>query len=236
MLLQLLPIRIKHSHRILTNPLTYSHQLFNLLFSASSDFRATIRQDVCGYKFEFKAGEFFQNNAYLLPSMVEHVRELAVGHGCRFLVDTYCGSGLFSICLSSAFDAVSGVEVSELAVKAARHNAELNGITNADFLCASSEAIFSSGGKEGAGLSAYTADETVVIIDPPRKGCDGVFLAQLFAFRPKKLIYVSCDPATQARDARIIVEEGGYRAVACTPFDLFPQTRHIENVMAFIRE
>jgi len=128
------------------------------------------------------------------------------------------------------------VEVSDLAVKAAHHNAELNGVTNAHFLAAKAEEIFTSGGAGGSGLASLDPDETVVVIDPPRKGCDAAFLAQLFAFGPRKLVYVSCDPATQARDARVIVEEGGYRTTSCTPFDLFPQTRHIENVMSFVRD
>jgi 23S rRNA (uracil1939-C5)-methyltransferase/tRNA (uracil-5-)-methyltransferase len=185
--------------------------------------------------FEFKAGEFFQNNAFILPTLVEHVRALATGDGCRNLVDTYCGSGLFSICLSADFDHVVGVEVSDLAVESARRNAELNGVQHAHFLTAEAEEIFTSGGSSGSGLAYLNPDETVVVIDPPRKGCEPAFLAQLFAFRPRKLVYVSCDPATQARDARAIVEDGGYTATSCTPYDLFPQTRHIENVMSFIR-
>jgi len=72
----------------------------------------------------------------------------------------------------------------------------------------------------------------VVIIDPPRKGCDMIFLNQLFDFQPSMIIYVSCDPATQARDSKEIVANG-YKIVDITPFDLFPQTRHIENVITF---
>ena len=201
----------------------------------STNFRENVRQRVGDKVFEFRAGEFFQNNAYILPRMVEHVRDHAVGDGCRYLVDTYCGSGLFSICLSADFERVSGVEVSELAVHAARENAILNGVENVDFLCASSESIFDSGGAAGVGLS-YNPRETCIIVDPPRKGCDQQFLDQLFAFSPRKVVYVSCDPATQARDAKIMVQEGGYRATSCTPFDLFPQTRHIENVMVFVKD
>ena len=83
-------------------------------------------------------------------------------------------------------------------------------------------------------VSHFPRDQTVVILDPPRKGCDDVFLRQLFDFRPKKIVYVSCDPATQARDAQAICA-AGYNITDITPFDLFPQTRHIENVMVFLR-
>lgn len=71
------------------------------------------------------------------------------------------------------------------------------------------------------------------MIDPPRKGCSEEFLAQLFAFRPRRVVYVSCDPATQARDTKAILETGAYQMGAVQPFDLFPQTRHIENVITF---
>jgi 23S rRNA (uracil1939-C5)-methyltransferase/tRNA (uracil-5-)-methyltransferase len=118
-----------------------------------------------------------------------------------------------------------GVEISELAVLSARRNAELNGIHNCHFRAGDATAIF-------AGIGHLPGRETAVIIDPPRKGCDEGFLAQLFAFRPARVVYVSCDPATQARDARAFVD-AGYAMEGIQPFDLFPQTRHIENVIVF---
>jgi len=194
----------------------------------ATDSGVTISQKVGDKLFRFKAGEFFQNNAYVLPLMVEHVIRLATGDGCTHLIDTYCGSGLFGISGANYFTHVSGVEVSELAVEAARSNALLNNVTNADFLCAPAEAIFSR-----LDSNVFRKESTAVIIDPPRKGCDAAFLEQLFEFSPRKLLYVSCDPATQARDAAQIIAHG-YQITHCTPFDLFPQTRHIENVMVFL--
>lgn len=179
--------------------------------------------------FTFKAGEFFQNNPHVLPLMVDHVLSLARGDGVEHLIDAYCGSGLFSLCGSQSFVSVTGVEVSDLAVRAATSNARSNGIANAKFLCGSSEAIFDK-------VQHLPRDQTVIILDPPRKGCDRLFLSQLFAFGPKKIVYVSCDPATQARDIKMIVEEGKYHITDITPFDLFPQTRHIENVVALVRD
>ncbi|CAM9535310.1 unnamed protein product [Choristocarpus tenellus] len=79
---------------------------------------------------------------------------------------------------------------------------------------------------------SFKPEETVIIVDPPRKGCDNLFLEQLFKFRPQRLVYVSCDPATQARDAKEIIAHD-YTIVDIQPFDLFPQTRHIENVITF---
>lgn len=194
----------------------------------SVDPREMVTQTVNKIKFEFKAGEFFQNNPHVLSLMVDHVLRQASSSKdglCRYLVDAYCGSGLFSLCAAHLFQSVYGVEVSQLAVDAAKRNAEINNIGNAHFVCGSSEAIFDQ-------IVSLPGNETVVIIDPPRKGCDMVFLSQLFDFKPKRIIYVSCDPATQARDTKHILENG-YSVEDITPFDLFPQTRHIENVITY---
>lgn len=203
-----------------------------LLFRQSSDgfvttdFNEDITETVNGLKFQFRAGEFFQNNPFVLPMMIDHVISEAKGSGdCINLVDTYCGSGVFALSGANSFKNVFGVEVSALAINAARNNAALNNVTNAQFLCGSSEAIFST-------IQHLNPAETVLVIDPPRKGCDTSFLEQLFAFKPRRLVYVSCDPSTQARDAKEIVS-AGYRMENITPFDLFPQTRHIENVITF---
>ena len=82
-------------------------------------------------------------------------------------------------------------------------------------------------------MRGFEPARTALVIDPPRKGCSEEFLAQLLAFLPRRVVYVSCDPATQARDAKAILQSGEYRMGAVQPFDLFPQTRHIENVITF---
>jgi 23S rRNA (uracil1939-C5)-methyltransferase/tRNA (uracil-5-)-methyltransferase len=127
---------------------------------------------------------------------------------------------------AQAFTRVAGVEISETSVTFARENASANAIANASFLAAEAGTIF-------AGLD-FPPGETVVIIDPPRKGCDASFLAQLFAFAPRAVVYVSCDPATQMRDLRQFLA-AGYRLARVQPFDLFPQTRHLECVITLIK-
>jgi 23S rRNA (uracil1939-C5)-methyltransferase/tRNA (uracil-5-)-methyltransferase len=144
------------------------------------------------------------------------------------LVDAYCGSGLFALSAAPAFERVAGVEISESSVRFARENAAANQIANATFLAADAAAIFS-------GLdSSFVAADTVVVIDPPRKGCDENFLQQLFSFGPRAVVYVSCDPATQMRDL-IHFLTAGYKLTAAQPFDLFPQTRHLECVLTLER-
>jgi len=170
----------------------------------------------------FLARDFFQNNPFILPAFTGYVREQAAASGARFLVDAYCGSGLFALSAASAFEQVAGVEISESSIRFAQENAAANGITNVRFLAGDASAIF-------AGLD-FPKNETAVIIDPPRRGCDEGFLSQLFAFGPRAVVYVSCDPATQMRDLRLFLE-AGYALDAVQPFDLFPQTRHLECVI-----
>jgi 23S rRNA (uracil1939-C5)-methyltransferase/tRNA (uracil-5-)-methyltransferase len=124
---------------------------------------------------------------------------------------------------------VAGIELSESSIRFARENANANGLANTTFVAGDASAIF-------AGLdAAFVPADTVVVIDPPRKGCDERFLQQLFAFGPRAVIYVSCDPATQMRDLKLFLA-AGYTLTAAQPFDLFPQTRHLECVLSLRRE
>lgn len=181
--------------------------------------------EVCGpLRYDFLAGEFFQNNPFILEEFVGYVAQQACLPETKFLIDAYCGSGLFALALAKHFEKIAAVEVSEAAVNWARKNAEKNGITNASFLAASAEAIFAD--------ITFPAAQTTVVIDPPRKGCTQEFLDQLIAFRPRRVVYVSCDPATQVRDLAIL-RDAGFTLTTVQPFDLFPHTRHVENIMTF---
>lgn len=182
-----------------------------------------VSERVNGITFQFKAGEFFQNNPFILPTVVEYVAREAALSGARYLVDAYCGVGLFSLATAHSFESVAGVEISEPAVRWAQANATVNKINNVRFVIGKAEAIFK-------GLK-FPGAETAVVIDPPRKGCDASFLEQLIQFGPQRLIYVSCDPATQARDLKVLIQ-AGYAITRIQPFDLFPHTRHIENIVS----
>lgn len=191
-----------------------------------TDFKATAVEQVGELKFQFLAGDFFQNNPFILPAFTGYAAKQAAADGVRYLVDAYCGSGLFALSLSKHFEQVAGVEVSETSCEWARKNAAANGISNTRFLTASAEDIFAE--------ISFPADQTAVVIDPPRKGCTPEFLEQLIAFGPKRLVYVSCDPATQVRDLKRL-NDGGYDLLEVQPFDLFPHTRHLECVMTLVR-
>ena len=176
--------------------------------------------------FRFLAGDFFQNNPYVLEPFVGHAVAEARAGGAEHLVDAYCGSGLFSLFAAREFRSVTGVEISATAVERAAANAARNGLTNCAFLTGSAEAVF-------AGVTSDPA-RTAVLIDPPRRGSDEVFLNQLFAWGPARVVYVSCNPATQMRDLRAFTA-AGYRPLRVQPFDLFPQTKHLECVVTLER-
>ncbi|MEM0969623.1 MAG: methyltransferase domain-containing protein, partial [Verrucomicrobiota bacterium] len=173
------------------------------------------------------AGDFFQNNPSILPAFVDHVREQAVQGHTKSLVDAYCGCGLFALTCANAFEQVAGIEVSEGSITWARENASRNAISNVTFHLGSAEGIFDQ--------ITFAGKETAVVIDPPRKGCSEEFLDQLFQFGPARVVYVSCNPATQMRDlARF--READYEIETIQPFDLFPQTKHLECVITLSKE
>lgn len=188
----------------------------------TTDAAAVIRERVDGVELRFPAGEFFQNNPFVLDAFVRHVRERAAADGARFLVDAYCGSGLFCLTAARAFERAVGIEVSELSIRWARENAAANGLKNCTFVAGDAASIFAR--------VDFPPGETAVVVDPPRKGSDASFLAQLAQFGPRTVVYVSCNPATQMRDLATLVQSG-YVVRDVQPFDLFPQTKHLECVI-----
>ena len=194
--------------------------------TVETDFRATASERVGDLTFQFLAGDFFQNNPFILPAFTGYVAGQAAAGGARFLVDAYCGSGLFALTLAGHFERVAGVEVSETSCEWARKNARANNIANAVFLTATAEAVFAQ--------IDFPAAATAVVIDPPRKGCTPEFIGQLGQFGPARVVYVSCDPATQVRDLKALAA-AGYQLAGVQPFDLFPHTRHLECVMTLVK-
>jgi tRNA/tmRNA/rRNA uracil-C5-methylase (TrmA/RlmC/RlmD family) len=183
-------------------------------------------QEVGELKFSFHAGEFFQNNPHILGAFADHVKNEALGQGeVTHLVDAYCGSGLFCLSAAGAFTEAVGIEVSESSIDWAKRNASQNGIENCRFIQGDATGIFTE--------VRFPAGKTAVVIDPPRKGSSPEFLEQLIAFAPRRVVYVSCNPATQIRDLEILKTH--YHITRIQPFDLFPQTRHLECVITLER-
>ena len=173
---------------------------------------------------EVPRDSFFQNNFFLLPKLVETVREFLQAGGARHLIDLYCGVGFFGIEAAGVVDSFVGVEYDQLAIAAARQNAASRKINNGEFVAAKVEAILPEL------LQKFSADKTAVILDPPRKGCWPETLELLRQTRPAQVIYVSCHPATMARDLNILCADGVFELARVQPLDMFPQTQHVECV------
>jgi tRNA/tmRNA/rRNA uracil-C5-methylase (TrmA/RlmC/RlmD family) len=171
---------------------------------------------------------FFQNNFFLLPKLVEGVRDCVRSSGVKYLIDVYCGVGFFSIETADLVERFAGVELDRLAIQAARQNARNRKIENGEFVDGRAEEIMPRL------LEKFPADDTVVILDPPRTGCPPESIAFLRLIQPKQIVYVSCHPATLARDLKMLAAENLYAVERVTPYDMFPQTQHVECVANLI--
>jgi 23S rRNA (uracil1939-C5)-methyltransferase len=180
-----------------------------------------VRIEVLGRSFRVSAGSFFQVNTSMAEKMVGHVLErLPASMGT--VLDLYCGVGLFSAFLAGHCARLIGVESSEAACE--DFAANLDEFENVELYQGLAEAV----------LPHLEAELDAAVVDPPRAGLERRALDALLALRPGRLVYVSCDPSTLARDARRLID-GGYELVEVTPFDLFPQTYHIESISIFER-
>ena len=167
---------------------------------------------------------FFQNNFSLLPKLVETVRGFLRDSGARHLADLYCGVGFFGIELADAVESFTGVEYDQRAIQSARRNAVARKISNGEFMASEVEAVLPEI------LNKFPPAQTTVVLDPPRKGCLPQILHLLRESKPAQVIYVSCHPATMARDLNILCGNGVFELARVQPLDMFPQTQHVECV------
>ncbi|RWR04838.1 23S rRNA (uracil(1939)-C(5))-methyltransferase RlmD [Siminovitchia fortis] len=173
-------------------------------------------------KFAISARSFYQVNPDQTKVLYDKALEYAGLSGEETVIDAYCGIGTISLFLAQRANKVYGVEIVPEAIEDAMRNAELNGITNVEFEVGEAEKVIPQWYEQGV-----QAD--VLVVDPPRKGCDETLLETIIEMKPKKLVYVSCNPATLARDLRIL-EDGGYETMQVQPVDMFPHTTHVECV------
>lgn len=177
-------------------------------------------------KFAISARSFYQVNPEQTKVLYENALEYAELTGEEFVIDAYCGIGTISLFLAQKAKRVFGVEIVPEAIEDAKRNAELNGISNAEFAVGEAEVVIPEWYKQG-----NQAD--VIVVDPPRKGCDEALLKTILDMKPKKVVYVSCNPGTLARDLQVL-ELGGYKTVEVQPVDMFPHTTHVEVVSQMI--
>lgn len=172
--------------------------------------------------FEISARSFYQVNPEQTEVLYGQALEYAQLTGRETVIDAYCGIGTISLFLAQQAKEVYGVEIVPQAIEDAKRNAELNGIDNAHFEAGPAEEVIPKWYEQGKRFD-------VLVVDPPRKGCDEKLLQTILTYKPKRVVYVSCNPGTLARDLRIL-EDGGYKTQEVQPVDMFPQSSHVECV------
>jgi 23S rRNA (uracil1939-C5)-methyltransferase len=180
--------------------------------------KSQLEDKIGPHSFQISANSFFQTNSLGAQRLYGTVVDYAQFKGNEIVLDLYSGTGTIPIFLASRVGSVTGIEISESAVQDAWKNCEKNGIDNCRFIC----------GDIRKELPAMIQKPDVLIIDPPRAGMHKDVLAQVLAMAPKKIIYVSCNPATMARDMGQMSQD--YEIVEIQPVDMFPHTYHIEAV------
>ncbi|MBC2171027.1 23S rRNA (uracil(1939)-C(5))-methyltransferase RlmD [Listeria booriae] len=189
--------------------------------------REYIMDTIHGISFAISARSFYQVNPEQTEILYAEALKLAGLTGEETVIDAYCGIGSISLCLAKEAKHVYGVEIVPQAIEDARANAKLNKMDNVTFAVGKAEEVIPDWFKQG-----IKAD--VLVVDPPRKGCDDALLQTILKMKPKRVVYVSCNPATLARDM-LVLTEGGYEAKMVQPVDMFPQTTHVECVTVLER-
>ena len=187
-----------------------------------------IEDTLCGLSFRLSAKSFYQVNHPQAQRLYEAAISQAGITKDDLVLDLYCGVGTITLCMAKAAKKVIGVEVVEAAVTDAIENAKRNGIENAEFFCGDA-------GKAALKLEQEGIVPDVVVVDPPRKGLNGDTIEALHKMRPRRIVYVSCDPATLARDVALLKEKG-YRLQSAQAADLFPRCAHVESIVCLCRQ
>src|SRR5690625_326612 len=177
--------------------------------------------------FKISPRSFYQVNPVQTKVLYDKALEYADVGADDIVIDAYCGIGTISLFLAQQAKKVYGVEIVPEAIRDAKENARLNGITNTEFVVGAAEKVM-------PWWTAQGLKPDVIVVDPPRKGCDETLLQAMIDMQPKRIVYVSCNPSTLARDLRIL-EDGGYETKEVQPVDMFAQTTHIESVVRIER-
>lgn len=187
-----------------------------------------IEDVLCGLTFRLSPASFYQVNHHQAQVLYEKAIALADLHGTETVLDLYCGTGTITLAMARSAGAVIGVEVVPQAIEDAKENAVRNGIQNARFLCADASEAAKQLAQEGI-------RPDVITVDPPRKGLSPEVISTMAQMAPQRIVYVSCDPATLARDVKLL-GENGYQFVRGEAVDLFPRTKHVETVALLTRQ
>ncbi|WP_188207210.1 23S rRNA (uracil(1939)-C(5))-methyltransferase RlmD [Alkalibacillus aidingensis] len=190
--------------------------------------KGTITDTLCGLEFEISASSFYQINPVQTEKLYTKAIEMAELTGEETVIDAYCGIGTIGLVASQKAGKVIGVELNKGAVRDAIRNSKRNGVKNARF-------YQGDAGEFMVQMAEHGEKVDVVFMDPPRSGSDEAFLSSVVKLKPKRVVYVSCNPETQARDLKYMVKNG-YGVEEIQPVDMFPQTSHVESVAKLVRK
>ena len=185
--------------------------------------KPAITDTLCGLRFEIAPEAFYQINRSQAERLYQKAKEYAALSGRETLLDLYCGAGTIGLSMADQCKRLIGAEIIPEAIENAKRNAERNGVSNARFICGDASQAAETLRKEGIRPG-------VIVVDPPRKGLTPELIETIVQMAPDRVVYVSCDPATLARDLKQFTEND-YSVKEITPFDLFPRTSHIESVV-----
>jgi 23S rRNA (uracil1939-C5)-methyltransferase len=183
-----------------------------------------LREIFAGLELKLRPETFFQVNTEVAEALLNKTIDQLDLQGNEVLIDAYCGIGTFTLPLAKRVGQAIGIEVQPASVEQAQLNAQLNEIDNVSFIAGKVETV----------LPQLEVTPDIVLIDPPRQGCDRAVIETLLKLRPPRLVYISCQPATLARDLKHLCHEGSYQLIFAQPADFFPQTAHVECA-AFLR-
>ena len=203
--------------------LNYNPERTNVIFGKETRTiagRGYLSEKFADLDFQLRPETFFQVNTEAAEAVLETIREKLALQGREILVDAYCGIGTFTLPLSRQVHQAIGIEIQEVSVTQAKLNAELNGIDNVNFYIGNVETI----------LPQFNLKIDVLILDPPRKGCSKSVISTVLKLQPKRIVYLSCQPATLARDLALLCADGMYQLQLVQAADFFPQTSHVEAV------
>ena len=225
---RLLRERLPHLVSVHQNIQTYRN---NVIMGRDTELlwgRPTILDTLGRLNFHISPRSFFQVNTRQAERLYEQALTYADLHGTETVIDAYCGTGTITLFLAQKARKVYGIEIVQPAILDARKNARDNHVKNAEFIVGDATAVMPALYKQGI-------RPDVVVVDPPRAGCTETVLRTFANMKPQRIVYVSCNPATLARDLAIL-KELGYLAQEVQPVDLFPQTSHVENVALLMRK